>query len=80
MCNTAICAICNKKSWTGCGQHIPEIMDRTPKSSWCTCEPADNTEKIFIEGHGNYPPRATTGNRRGSTTYVPILRDYSIQI
>ncbi|CAK9435480.1 uncharacterized protein LODBEIA_P02070 [Lodderomyces beijingensis] len=67
MCRTAICGICQHKSWTGCGKHVVEIMDTSPKDGWCTCEPLDEEEAIFIEGHGSYPPKAGQGYRRGSS-------------
>ncbi|RPB09413.1 hypothetical protein P167DRAFT_492682, partial [Morchella conica CCBAS932] len=39
-----------KKSWFGCGSHIPSVMDPVPKEEWCTCEkPADS----------EYPPIAS---------------------
>lgn len=34
MCAGAICGLCNKKSWTGCGSHIPQVMDETPSKFW----------------------------------------------
>ncbi|OBA22963.1 hypothetical protein METBIDRAFT_34583 [Metschnikowia bicuspidata var. bicuspidata NRRL YB-4993] len=55
MCRAAICGICNHKSWTGCGAHIPGVMDSTPKSDWCTCEAVDSS---FDPA---YPPKAGTG-------------------
>ncbi|KAG7665428.1 uncharacterized protein J8A68_001116 [[Candida] subhashii] len=79
MCKTEICGICNKKSWSGCGEHIHEIMDRTSKDGWCTCEPLDAEETVYVAGHGIYPPRAGTGLRRGSTVHIATTppRDFS---
>ena len=42
-------------------------MDITPKDIWCTCEPLDAEEAVFVEGHGSYPPKAGQGFRRGSS-------------
>ncbi|CAD1808682.1 hypothetical protein FOB58_000628 [Candida parapsilosis] len=67
MCKTEICGICQHKSWTGCGKHVSEIMDITSKDEWCTCEPLDETEAVYVEGHGSYPPKAGQGFRRCST-------------
>ncbi|WLF77168.1 hypothetical protein PVL30_000877 [Lodderomyces elongisporus] len=67
MCRTEICGICQHKSWTGCGKHVSEVMDITPKDIWCTCEPLDAEEAVFVEGHGSYPPKAGQGFRRGSS-------------
>ncbi|KAK6456895.1 uncharacterized protein RJT20DRAFT_126974 [Scheffersomyces xylosifermentans] len=60
MCRTEICGICQHKSWTGCGKHVSEIMDITPKESWCTCEPVDK-EDVICSGNLSYPPRAGQG-------------------
>lgn len=40
------------KSWWGCGQHVPMVMDSVPEGQRCTCEP-----KIEREGKA-YPPKA----------------------
>ena len=40
-------------------------MDISSKDNWCTCEPLDKDEEVFIEGHGVYPPKAGQGLRRG---------------
>lgn len=58
MCMTAICGICHKKSWTGCGAHVASVMDVTPQENWCTCSPIDEAES------SKYPPRAGTGFAR----------------
>ncbi|KAG9681066.1 hypothetical protein KCU76_g14743, partial [Aureobasidium melanogenum] len=39
-----------KRTWFGCGMHVPSVMDSIPKSEWCDCEP--KTEKNGTE----YPP------------------------
>lgn len=61
MCMAAICSICHHKSWQGCGSHIPSVMDQTPKSNWCTCDHADETDDL------TYPPRAGTGFAKKTT-------------
>lgn len=57
----AICSICHNKSWQGCGNHIPSVMDNTPKSAWCTCEHSDLNEDT------TYPPKAGTGFAKKTT-------------
>lgn len=57
---TAICGICQHKSWQGCGSHVASVMNNTPKSSWCTCEHVDEND------NSNFPPRAGTGFARKS--------------
>lgn len=59
MCMTAICGICHHKAWTGCGNHVPSVMDSTPKEDWCTCEPVDGEQS-------DYPPKAGTGFAKAS--------------
>ncbi|KAG7195118.1 uncharacterized protein KQ657_003639 [Scheffersomyces spartinae] len=46
-----------KKTWRGCGQHIPAAMSQSPKDSWCTCVPADGSAR------GEYPPMAGSGKK-----------------
>lgn len=41
-----------KKSWRGCGRHIPSAMSGVPESEWCTCDP-----KVEVGGK-SYPPAA----------------------
>ncbi|KAB5570281.1 hypothetical protein GE09DRAFT_1217717 [Coniochaeta sp. 2T2.1] len=52
MCFGATCGACGKKSWRGCGQHIPQALSGVPESDWCTCEP-----RINVNGK-DYPPAA----------------------
>ncbi|KAK9472574.1 uncharacterized protein V1510DRAFT_403192 [Dipodascopsis tothii] len=48
MCKPSSCGTCNKKSWWGCGLHIPSVMDSVPKDEWCTCAKPTGSE---------YPPK-----------------------
>jgi len=41
-----------KKTWRGCGNHIPSAMAGVPQEQWCTCEP-----KVSVGGT-DYPPAA----------------------
>lgn len=45
-----------KTSWWGCGQHVPNVMDKVAPEQQCTCEP-----KIEKEGK-MYPPMANKAN------------------
>jgi hypothetical protein len=40
-----------KKTWWGCGSHIPSVMDQVPESDRCTCTP-----KVNADGK-EYPPK-----------------------
>ncbi|KAM0749456.1 hypothetical protein T439DRAFT_50114 [Meredithblackwellia eburnea MCA 4105] len=31
-------ADCGKKTWYGCGKHIPSVMDKIPLADRCDCE------------------------------------------
>lgn len=41
-----------KRSWWGCGKHVPKTMDEVPEDQRCDCEP-----KVEREGK-SYPPMA----------------------
>lgn len=47
--NTMIAA---KKSWRGCGNHIPAALAGVPEDQWCSCEP-----RVMIDGK-SYPSAA----------------------
>ncbi|CAO3674316.1 unnamed protein product [Umbelopsis ramanniana] len=53
MCKKATCDTCGKRSWWGCGYHIPSVMDSVPEEERCKCEPA-----VQVEGK-DYPPKAS---------------------
>jgi hypothetical protein len=42
MCTKTKCRKCGKASWSGCGQHVSEVMRGIPKSQQC-------------QGHANDP-------------------------
>ncbi|KAI5868134.1 cytochrome P450 [Durotheca rogersii] len=52
MCFGATCSTCSKKSWRGCGSHVPAALAGVPEDKWCTCGP-----RVTIEGK-QYPPAA----------------------
>ncbi|KAM7205046.1 hypothetical protein V8F33_001287 [Rhypophila sp. PSN 637] len=52
MCFAATCPTCNKKSWRGCGSHLPSVFASIPEDQRCTCEP-----KVEVDGK-KYPPQA----------------------
>ncbi|KAG7700143.1 hypothetical protein KL930_000830 [Ogataea haglerorum] len=62
MCSTAICPLCQRKSWTGCGSHVSEVMSNTNRELWCTCRHA------VEDGDPRFPPRAGTGSARKSVS------------
>ncbi len=38
MCRAVTCTTCSKTTWSGCGQHVDDVMRSVPKSRQCTCE------------------------------------------
>ncbi len=43
MCSPATCRTCNKTTWSGCGNHVPQVMARVPRDQQCTCSDAERT-------------------------------------
>lgn len=35
MCRPTKCNICQKTTWTGCGQHIGQVKASVPAAQWC---------------------------------------------
>jgi hypothetical protein len=35
MCSAVTCRKCGKTTWTGCGQHVDQIMRGVPRSQRC---------------------------------------------
>ena len=35
MCTRTRCRICNKYTWSGCGNHVSQVMAGIPKSERC---------------------------------------------
>jgi hypothetical protein len=38
MCRQVMCNRCKKITWSGCGQHVNQVMAGVPKENRCTCE------------------------------------------
>lgn len=41
MCRPARCHTCSNTTWTGCGAHIDQVMQRIPRDERCTCDEQD---------------------------------------
>ena len=37
MCSPAVCPRCHKVTYTGCGQHVDQVMASVPVDRRCTC-------------------------------------------
>ena len=38
MCRQVMCKSCKKITWSGCGQHVNQVMAGVPKENRCTCD------------------------------------------
>ena len=41
MCSPAKCRNCSKTTWSGCGQHVQQVMSGVPKDQRCRCTAAE---------------------------------------
>lgn len=37
MCSKATCRKCGKTTWSGCGQHVEQVMSGVSADNTCTC-------------------------------------------
>jgi hypothetical protein len=37
MCRPATCKNCSKATWSGCGEHVDQVMRTVPKKDQCVC-------------------------------------------
>ena len=35
MCSPVTCRVCGKTTWSGCGQHVAQVMAMVPADQWC---------------------------------------------
>lgn len=35
MCHPIRCRVCEKTTWTGCGQHVQSVKRTVPAAQWC---------------------------------------------
>ncbi len=38
MCSLAPCRSCGKVTWSGCGEHVAQVMASVPATHQCTCD------------------------------------------
>ncbi|WP_372530576.1 hypothetical protein [Euzebya sp.] len=41
----ARCETCQKTTWSGCGQHVDQVMRAVPAGERCTCTAADRSPR-----------------------------------
>ncbi len=44
MCQAVTCRTCGKTTWSGCGQHVDQVMQGVPASDRCPGHPKDASE------------------------------------
>lgn len=49
MCTEVRCRKCGKVTWSGCGQHVDEVMRGIPKSKQCTGHENNLKEPGFFD-------------------------------
>ncbi|MFA7323736.1 MAG: hypothetical protein WC005_05185 [Candidatus Nanopelagicales bacterium] len=54
MCQQATCRNCGKRTWTGCGAHVDQVMRGVPKNERCTCTAA---QKAAARSQGGFLSR-----------------------
>lgn len=53
MCQQATCRKCQKTTYSGCGQHVNQVMRGVPSRERCTCDdgkPAKRTMFGWLSG------------------------------
>jgi hypothetical protein len=48
MCQKVTCRKCGKATWSGCGQHVSQVMRGIPKSQQCAGHANDPKEPGFF--------------------------------
>ena len=48
MCQKVTCRKCGKATWSGCGQHVDQVMRGIPKSQQCQGHANDPKEPGFF--------------------------------
>ena len=53
MCRQVTCRTCGKATWSGCGQHVDQVMAGVPTSKRCDCPPAAPKPGLFSRMFGS---------------------------
>lgn len=49
MCRAATCLTCGKVTWSGCGQHVEQVMRDVPPEQQCTCPDAERRPQGLLD-------------------------------
>lgn len=55
MCKRRACPQCDKPGWTGCGDHVEEVLADVAPDDRCECDPPPKSAGIFrrfLKGQG----------------------------
>ncbi|WP_299169877.1 hypothetical protein [uncultured Arthrobacter sp.] len=52
MCRTTTCMYCRKTTWSGCGNHVDQVMRRVPNNERCTCATVNQRTTTREKGSG----------------------------
>lgn len=52
MCRAVTCKKCNKTTWSGCGQHIDQVMRNVPKADRCAGHKSEPSTGFFARLFG----------------------------
>jgi hypothetical protein len=47
MCRSVTCRRCGKTSWTGCGQHVDQVMRGVPADQRCPGHPREPASGLW---------------------------------
>lgn len=50
MCSAVKCRTCGKTTWSGCGQHVDQVMRNVPKADRCPGHPKSEQKKAGFFG------------------------------
>lgn len=53
MCQRVVCPTCNKYTYSGCGNHVDQVLSGVPASRRCSCEknaPQRKSWRLFGRG------------------------------
>lgn len=52
MCRTTTCMYCRKTTWSGCGNHVNQVMRRVPNNERCACPTVSQRSTTREKGGG----------------------------
>lgn len=50
MCQRTTCRKCGKATYSGCGQHVEQVLGNVPKSERCSCDSGSDQSRPLFGG------------------------------